>query len=79
MYTSESGGGAVLLVANEKNLSEKVVPTKREKDFTKNITSFEQYLNKKYTEAEKIVAEAEAEYKAMLLDLYDNSTTIRSD
>lgn len=62
-----------------KNLSESLEPTKREKVFTKNITSFEQYLNKKYDEAEKIVAEAEKEYQAVLTELYDNSETARVD
>lgn len=79
VYTSESGGGATLLIANDKNLAESLAPTKREKVFTKNITSFEQYLNKKYTEAEKIVAEGEAEYKAMLTELYDSSESVRVD
>lgn len=59
--------------------SESVKPTAREVVFTKNITSFEQYLNKKYTEAENIVKEAEKEYKEALIKLYDESETQRID
>jgi len=63
----------------DKNLADIVKPTSREVVFTKNITSFEQYLNKKYDEAEKIVKETEKEYKEALVKLYEESTTARVD
>jgi hypothetical protein len=63
----------------DKNLSDIVKPTSREVAFTKNITSFEQYLNKKYDEAEKMVKEAEKEYQEALVKLYDESETQRID
>lgn len=63
----------------DKNLSESLKPTKRENTFTKNITSFEQYLNKKFTECEKIVKESEKEYQKVLTELYESSDTQRID
>lgn len=63
----------------DKNLAESVKPTPREVKFTKNITSFEQYLNKKYAECEKIVKETEKEYQETLLKLYEESDTQRID
>lgn len=63
----------------DKNLSESVKPTAREVKFTKNITSFEQFLNKKYDEAVKIVQEAEKEYQDTLVNLYEESDTQRID
>jgi hypothetical protein len=63
----------------DKNLAESVKPTPREVKFTKNITSFEQFLNKKYEEAVKIVQEAEKEYQDTLVKLYEESDTQRID
>ncbi len=63
----------------DKNLAEKIEPTKRENVFTENITIFEKYLNEKYNEAEKIVKEAEKEYKTALEELYSNSPSTRID
>ena len=57
----------------------KKVPMPREVKFTKNITDFEKYLEKKYAEAEKIVKDAEKEYQDIVNELYDSSTTLRSD
>lgn len=61
------------------SLAESVKPTPREVKFTKNITSFEQFLNKKYDEAVKIVQEAEKEYQDTLVNLYEESDTQRID
>lgn len=63
----------------DKNLSDIVKPTPREVKFTKNITSFEQYLNKKFTECEKIVKEAEKEYQEVVTKLYEESDSQRID
>lgn len=65
----------------QKKLAEdkKKVPTPREVKFTKNITDFEKYLNGKYEEVVKIVQSAEKEYQDTLNELYDSSTSVRSD
>lgn len=53
------------------SFSESTKPTPRENAFTKNITDFEKYLDMKYAEAEGYVKEAEAEYKDVLIELYE--------
>lgn len=57
----------------------KKVPTKREVAFTGNITSFEKYLERKYSEVDSIISDAEKEYRDALLELYDNSESTRVD
>lgn len=62
-----------------KKLSESLNPTDRETAFTKNITSFEQFLDMKYAEAEWYVKEAEKAYQEALTELYTNSDSQRID
>lgn len=57
----------------------KKTPTKREKVFTKNITEFEKFLERKYKEAENIVKDFEKEYQDTLIEIYENADTERID
>lgn len=63
----------------DKKLAEASGPTSRENAFTKNITEFENFLDKKYEEAVKICEQAEKEWKDVLIELYDNSDSERID
>ncbi len=57
----------------------KKTPTKREKVFTKNITDFEKFLERKYKEAENIVKASEKEYQDALVEIYEGADTERID
>lgn len=66
----------------DKDLAEKQEnpkPTKRENTFTKNITQFEKFLDKKYKEAENTVKDFEKEYQAALIETYEWADTERKD
>jgi len=72
---SPSGEKGWYTLAEEK----KKTPTKREKVFTKNITEFEKFLERKYTEAENIVKASEKEYQDALVEIYESADTERKD
>lgn len=57
----------------------KIVPTNREKAFTKNITDFEEFLNNKYKDVEDYIVDLEKDYTEELQELYENSETQRVD
>ncbi len=57
----------------------KKTPTKREKVFTKNITDFEKFLEKKYKEAENIIITSEKKYQETLVEIYEWADSERKD
>lgn len=65
------------LLAEEND--KKKVPTKREVEFTKNITTFEKYLDGKFEELDGIIVDFEKQYRDALIELYDESDKTRVD
>lgn len=68
--------------SNKKKLAEpkkKIKVSSREKIFVNNITSFEHFLEEKYSEYEEVIDNAEKNYTKGLLSIYNSVDTERKD